>query len=91
MKVNVEVKEEPMDFQSEHTINVDDIFNQSNTSTQEELEMVKIGSEVETTCGQSGPGLVLFQLPSVNELSIEPWLRSPHLLEWNGIKCNGFV
>ena len=59
MKVNVEVKEEPMDFQSEQPIDVDDIFNQSNTSTQEELEMVKIGSEVETTCGQSGPGLVL--------------------------------
>ena len=56
-KVNVEVKEEPMDFQSEHPIDVDEIINQSNTSTQEELEMIRIGSEVETTCGQSGPGL----------------------------------
>ena len=72
MKVNVEVKEEPMDFQSEHPIDVDELINQSNTSTQEELEMIKIGSEVETTCGQSGPGFVLFHIPSVNELSIEP-------------------
>ena len=72
MKVNVEVKEEPMDFQSEQPIDVDDIFNQSNTSTQEELEMVKIGSEVETTCGQSGPGLGQFIIPLVNKLSTEP-------------------
>ena len=62
-KVNVEVKEEPMDFQSEHPIHVDEIINQSNTSSQEELEMVRIGSEVETTCGQSGPGLELFIVP----------------------------
>ena len=62
-KVNVEVKEEPLDFQSELPIDVDEIINQSNTSTQEELEMVRIGTEVETTCGQSGPGLEPFIVP----------------------------
>ena len=71
-KVNVEVKEEPMDFQSEHPIDVDEIINQSNTSTQEELEMIRIGSEVETTCGQSGPGLDQYHVISLRNLSVEP-------------------
>ena len=71
-KVNVEVKEEPMDFQSEHPIDVDEIINQSNTSTQEELEMIRIGSEVETTCGQSGPRLKRKPVQLVNELFVEP-------------------
>lgn len=69
-KVNVEVKEEPMDFQSEHPIDVDEIINQSNTSTQEELEMIRIGSEVETTCGQSGPGLDQYYVISVRNQSV---------------------
>ena len=90
-KVNVEVKEEPMDFQSEHPIDVDEIINQSNTSTQEELEMIRIGSEVETTCGQSGPGLDQYHVISVRNLSVEPCFRNPNMLKRNGIKSYGFV